>query len=34
MSLTRKLAEKKTISLGQGTRLDLRTDGTAALVFF
>jgi len=34
MSLTRKLTEKKTIELGQGARLELRTDGTGALAFF
>ncbi len=34
MSLTRKPEEKKSIELGTGARLDLRTDGTAALAFF
>jgi hypothetical protein len=34
MSLTRKPEEKKSIELGRGARLDLRTDGTAVLAFF
>lgn len=34
MSLTRKPEEKKSIALGPGARLDLRTDGTAAFAFF
>jgi len=34
MSLSRKPAEPKTVDFGKGARLDLRTDGTAALSFF
>ncbi len=34
MSLTRQPAEPRSIELGTGARLDLHTDGTAALAFF